>query len=444
MLSLKTFKGGVHPPENKELSEDKAVADLGLPSRVVLPLQQHIGAPVEALVAKGDEVLAGQMIGKPSGFVSVPLHATVSGKVKVVDQFSHPAGLPMLSVVIESDGEDKWVDDLVSRSQEEIDKLSGDEIKKIILDAGIVGLGGAAFPTHVKLSPPADKKIDTFILNGAECEPYLTTDYRQMMERGEDMVSGIKLLLRVLGCKDAYIAIENNKPKAIEALDKIVADQGGIEVSPLKTKYPQGGEKQLIQAITGREVPSGGLPMDVGCVVQNVSTVLAVYDAVTAGKPLHEKVVTVTGTACKKPGNYRVRIGTTVQELIEMVEGEIPENLGKAVMGGPMMGLSLPSLDVPILKSTNGLLLLAEPVPLTKHLPCIRCGSCVDACPINLIPCDLALAAENSRWDICRSYNVKDCIECGSCSYTCPAGRNLVQLIRFGKYTVMNEDRAKK
>lgn len=436
-----TFKGGVHPPEHKSATSDKPIKTLGLPDTVILPLQQHIGAPLEVTVEPGDTVKVGSVIAKPTGFVSVPLHSSVSGKVKSVSDRMHPTGVRMQAVTIESDGQDTWEE--LKPDRRTYDELPADELKQRIKDAGIVGLGGAAFPTHVKLSPPAGKPIDTFILNGAECEPYLTADHRQMLERKKELIEGVKMIVRVLGSERTIIAIERNKPDAIEALEKLCSKEGDFEVVGLKTKYPQGGEKQLIEALTGREVPSGGLPMDVGCLVQNVSTVLAVYEAVTEGRPLIEKVVTLAGSAVKNPGNYKVRIGTLVEDVIKRVEGEVPESQGKVIMGGPMMGIALPSLDVPILKGTNGLVLLPDPVPVAIHQPCIRCGSCVDACPVRLMPCELALFAENEHLDKCREYFVKDCIECGACGYTCPAGRNLVQLIRYGKYMVISEDQKK-
>ncbi len=441
MLKQATFHGGVHPPGSKDATRDKRIEPLAPPAQVILPLQQHIGAPLECVVAKGDAVKVGDVLARAVGFVSVPLHATVSGKVKNVGPFMHPAGVMMQAVVITSDGEDTWADGvIVERDWRQIDI---DQLKKMIQDAGVVGLGGAAFPTHVKLSPPTDKQINTLLINGAECEPFLNADYRQMLERTEDLIEGIKLVVRILGCEKTLVAVEDNKPEALARLDSLLEGEDGIDAAPLTTKYPQGGEKQLVEALTGRQVPSGGLPMDVGCVIQNVSTILSIYDAVSKGRPLIDKVVTITG-AVKNPGNYLVRVGSSVLDVLTQVEGEISENLGKVIMGGPMMGLALPGLDVPVLKGTNGLVLLEHPVPIAIHDTCIRCGSCVDTCPVRLVPCDLALFAENERWDKCREYFVKDCIECGSCSYTCPAGRNLVQLIRYGKYTVMNEDRQKR
>ncbi len=441
MLKQATFPGGVHPPDSKEATRDKKIERLALPARVILPLQQHIGAPVKCVVAKGDEVKVGDVLASAGGFISVPLHATLSGKVKAVGSYMHPAGVATEAVVIEGDGEDAWA--AGAAAERDWRQIDIDQLRKMIQDAGIVGLGGAAFPTHVKLSPPADKKIDTLLINGAECEPFLNADYRQMLERTEDLIEGIKLVVRILGCERTLVAVEDNKPEALAALDSLLAGEHGIEAAPLKTKYPQGGEKQLVEALTGRQVPSGGLPMDVGCVIQNVSTVLSIYDAVTKGRPLIDKVVTITG-AVRNPGNYLVRVGTSVLDVLTQVEGEIPENLGKVIMGGPMMGLALPGLDVPVLKGTNGLVLIERPVPTAVHDTCIRCGGCVDSCPVRLVPCELALYAEHERWDKCREYHVKDCIECGSCSYTCPAGRNLVQLIRYGKYSVINEDRQKK
>ncbi|MFH1071332.1 MAG: electron transport complex subunit RsxC [Candidatus Glassbacteria bacterium] len=442
MLKIATFEGGVHPPDSKEITRDRKVEPLTPPAKVVLPLQQHIGAPLEPVVAPGDLVKVGTLIAKPTGFVSVPLHATVSGKVKSVGEEMHPAGVRMQSVVIESDGQDAWEEFIAPAG--DWSALTAEELKTRIQEAGIVGLGGAAFPTHVKLSPPAGKKIDTFILNCAECEPYLTADYRQTLERTGELVTGMQMIARILGCERVLVAVETNKPEAIQALDQAVGDQAGFEVAPVETKYPQGGEKQLIQALTGREVPTGGLPMDVGCLVQNVSTALSVFDAVTRGRPLLDKVVTLTGQGLKNPGNYLVRVGMLVQDLLAAVEGGIDEEIGKVVMGGPMMGIALPGLDVPVLKGTNGLVIFRNPVAVAPHHPCIRCGKCVDSCPVRLMPCELALFAENERWEKCRKYFAKDCIECGSCSYTCPAGRNLVQLIRYGKFTVMNQDRLQK
>lgn len=441
MAKLATFRGGIHPPEQKDPTRDKKIETAALPSKVVLPLQQHIGAPLETAVSVGDEVKVGAVVARPTGFVSIPLHSPISGKVKSIGETPHPSGANMQSIVIESDGQDVWEPGVLT--SRDPDSLEVDEIKKIIRDAGIVGLGGAAFPTHVKLSPPPDRKIDVFILNGAECEPFLTTDYRQMIERPADLMAGVRIIARVLGCARVYLAVENNKPEALKLLGELAGGREGWQVTALQTKYPQGGEKQLIEAITGRQVPSGGLPMDVGCVVQNVSTVLSVFDAVATGRPLIEKVVTVTGDAAVNPGNYSVRVGTLISEFLEKIGG-VNGNLGKAIMGGPMMGVALPSLDVPVLKGTNGLVLMPGPVQESLHDACIRCGSCVDACPIRLVPCDLALLSENAIWDRCRQYNIKDCIECGSCSYICPAGRNLVQLIRYGKFTVMNQDRIAK
>ncbi|MBN2290726.1 MAG: electron transport complex subunit RsxC [Candidatus Glassbacteria bacterium] len=442
MLKEATFKGGVHPPEFKSATSDKAIKPLGVPSRVILHLQQHIGAPLKAVVSVDDQVAAGQVLAEPTGFVSVPLHSSISGKVVAVEPYPHPSGVSLPAIVVESDGEDKWAK--TAKGAKKYSDLSADELRKIVQQAGIVGLGGAAFPTHVKLSPPPGKPIDTFILNGAECEPWLTTDYRQMLERSKDLITGVKIVMRILEAERALVAVERNKPEAIEVMDRLCRDELNFDVVPLKTKYPQGGEKQLIQAVAGRQVPSGGLPMDVGCVVHNVSTVLSIFDAVAKGRPLTEKVVTVAGDDLRKAGNYRVRVGMTVRELLEKVGGKLPDGLSKVIMGGPMMGLALPDLDVPVLKSTNGLVLMAGQVPVSRHRPCLRCGSCVDSCPIHLMPCELALLAENMRFDSCREYSVKDCIECGSCSYTCPSGRNLVQLIRFAKYTVMEQDRRKK
>jgi electron transport complex protein RnfC len=427
-----SFKGGIHPIYAKELSSGAAIEPLDPPQTAVVHLSQHIGAPAKALVKKKDTVKVGQPIAEPAGFVSVPIHAPISGTVKEVGLQPHPSGLMQEAVVIESDGEDAWVD---LPAKADPSSLSGDEIKQRIQDAGIVGLGGAAFPTHVKLSPPANKKIDTALLNAAECEPYLTADDRLMQEQPERVVSGFACVMKVLGAKDGVIGIEENKPEAIRAMEKATKQsKANLRLVELHVKYPQGGEKQLIDAVLGRQVPSGGLPMDVGVVVQNVATCAAVDDAARRGQPLIERVTTVTGEGIAKPCNVLGRVGTPVSAFVERAGGYrgIP---GRIILGGPMMGLAVHDVDVPTVKSTGGVLVLtAEQIPPADHESCIRCGRCVRACPMRLCPNELGNYAEVEMWEtVVDELDVKDCIECGCCGFSCPAKRPLVQWFRYAK-----------
>ena len=434
MLMSRGFAGGVHPPEFKTKTEHKAIENYPVPGFVVIPLQQHIGAPSEALVNEGDAVKTCDAVSKPKGFVSVPSHASISGKVKSITSFPHPLGQAVPSVLIEGDGTDTWNGNVKEDSGYE--SLSVDEMLRRIADAGLVGLGGAAFPTHVKLSPPPEKKIDTALLNGAECEPFLTADHRLMLEHPDEILAGFRLIMKILGVKRGAIGIENNKPDAIERLGKKAKLIPGLEILSLNVKYPQGAEKQLIYAATGRTVPTGKLPMDVGCLVSNVGTAKAVYDAIAFSKPLIDRIVTVTG-AVKNPKNLRIRIGTPVREIIEFCGG-FEGNPGKVLVGGPMMGIAQYTLDVPVVKGTSGIVVLPEQ-ELKIHEPdaCIKCGSCVRVCPMNLMPFMLESLVAKKRWESALAYNVKDCIECGSCSYICPAGRRLVQTIRYGKFRVI-------
>ncbi len=371
------------------------------------------------------------LIGSPTGFVSAPVHSSISGKVIAISEFPQPSGRMVSSVVIESDGKDEGIpfDD-----NPDYLNLSADEIKTRIKNAGIVGLGGAAFPTNVKLSPPKEKPIDTVILNGAECEPYLTADHRLMLERPREIVNGLKIIMKSLGVKEGYIGIENNKPDAIKTMKDAVSGEAGIKVFSLKVKYPQGAEKMLIKAIKGREVPSKGLPMDVGVVVQNVGTALAVYEAVRYNKPLIERVVTVTGRGVKNPRNLLVRIGTLVSELVEQCGG-LAEDAAKVISGGPMMGFAQWSLDVPVVKGTSGILILTEKEDVSsgEYYSCIRCGSCIDVCPMGLNPSMLSILSEKGRYEETKEYNIFDCFECGSCAYVCPANRPMVQFMRLAK-----------
>lgn len=440
----KTFpKGGVHPPENK-LSADKKIQILPLPKVAYIPISQHIGAPSTVTVKKGDEVKVGQVIATSSGFVSANIHSSVSGKVSKIDNFIDASGYKKTAIAIDVEG-DEWLE-TIDKSSELVKhiSLSPEEIVKKVAEAGIVGLGGATFPSHVKLSVPKGKTCEFLIINGVECEPYLTSDHLLMLEKAEEMLIGIKIIMKALNVSKAIIGIENNKPDAIQHLTGLCKNYDGITVEGLKVQYPQGGEKQLIKAVINREVPSGGLPIDVGCVVHNVGTCFAVYEAVQKNKPLFERVVTLTGKSVKNPGNFMVRIGIPISELIEAAGG-LPEDTGKIINGGPMMGKALNSLDVPVTKGTSGILIMPENESKRREiLECIRCAKCVSACPIGLEPYLLMTTVENELWERTESENVMDCIECGSCSYTCPSDRPLLDYIRLGKSTVGKIMRARK
>ena len=426
-----TFSGGVHPAGNKELTSHKPTITAAIPKRVVIPLSQHIGAPTKPLVVIGQEVKKGEKIGESGGFVSAPVHATVSGKVTAIGSFPHSLGSDMPAVVIESDGKDEWVAGI--KETPDYMLLSPDELKKLVSDAGIVGMGGATFPTHVKLSPPKEKPIDVIILNGAECEPYLTSDHRLMLEKPKEIVEGLRILMRILGVKKGWIGIEANKPDAVEAMKKTVAGSPDVEVMAVQVKYPQGAEKMLIKAISNRTVPAGGLPMDCGVVVQNVGTAAAIYDAVRFGRPLIERYVTVTGRGVKEPKNFLARIGTSFSQLIEEAGG-LTEEAAKVIAGGPMMGMSQYSLDVPVIKGTSGILVLPRAEVSTKSYgPCIRCARCIDACPMMLQPSLIGLFVEKGHYEDAKDYNVMDCFECGSCTFVCPANRPMVQWVKRAK-----------
>ena len=421
---------GIHPIHEKGLTSSLSVGDLKLPNKVVIPLSQHIGAPSEPLVRIGDSVRKYQKIGEAKGFVSAPVHASISGKVIAIGKFPHPSGNQSNSIVIESDGKDEPVEGLTEHP--DYLKLDPKELKDIIVNAGIVGMGGATFPTHVKLNPPKEKKIDTVLLNGAECEPYLTADDRLMVEMSREVVEGMKILMHIMGVQEGHIGIEDDKPAAIEAMRK-AASGTGIRISVLEKKYTQGAEKQLIKSILGREVPSGGLPMDIGVVVQNVGTAAAVYHAVRYGIPLIERIVTVTGQGIQKPGNLRVRIGTLLDHVITECGGLAGEP-GKILFGGPMMGIAQHTLHVPVLKGTSGILVIPkEDVLLKDFTACIRCGRCVQACPIRLLPNMYSVFAEAGKPKDAEKYYILDCIECGCCTYVCPSRRPIVHQIRYIK-----------
>jgi len=433
---LKTFKiGGVHPPENK-LSTNRPIEVLAIPAQVIIPLSQSLGAPSVPVVNKGDAVKVGQLIAKGEAFISSNIHSSVSGKVLKIDEAMDQSGYRRQAVFITVEGDD-WMEN-IDRSAElkkEI-TLTKEEIISKVKELGIVGLGGATFPSHVKLMVPTGKKAEVLVLNGVECEPYLTADHRLMLEKGEEMMVGIQILMKGLDVKRAVIGIENNKLDAIEHLKKLANEFEGIEVEALKVQYPQGGEKQLIDAVLGRQVPSGKLPIEVGVVVHNVGTAFAVYEAVQKNKPLFERVVTITGKNVKNPGNFMVRIGTSLNELIEKAGG-LPEDTGKIVSGGPMMGKALNSVDVPIVKGTSGVLLFSEKeARRVEPTNCIRCGKCITVCPMGLEPVLIAQYGELEMWENVETEHALDCIECGSCQYTCPAGRPLLDYIRLGKFRV--------
>ncbi len=434
-----TFKGGTHPPHSKKATEKLLVEKANSPRVIVIPMQQHIGAPCEPIVKVGDEVKLGQKIGEAKGFVSSPVHSSVSGKVVAIEARLYSGGGKVTCIVIESDMEDTLYEGIVPKGR--LEQLSADHIKTIIKEAGIVGMGGAAFPTHVKLSPPPGKKVDTIVLNGAECEPYLTSDHRLMLEHPEKVVFGLQALMKSMGVSKGYIGIENNKPDAIEALFNAAKAAPEIEVVGLRTKYPQGAEKQLIYACTKRQVPSGGLPADVGVVVNNVGTAAVIADAIRTGMPLVERIVTITGKGVKTPKNLLVKIGTSFRDVIEQCGG-LTDSIGKIISGGPMMGIAQFSLDVPVVKGTSGILILSEAeARLPEPSNCIRCGKCVDVCPINLMPINLSAYALQDKFEQAESHHALDCIECGSCSFVCPAKRPLVDSIRVAKREIMAKRR---
>ena len=434
---IKTFKkGGVHPPEDK-ISRNAALEQLSPEGIVRIFVSQHTGAPAECVVAKGDKVKTGQLVAKANGFVSANVHSSVSGTVVGIEDVADYHGFKKPAICIQVEG-DEW-DESIDRSPEINRDLSksAEEILEKITHAGLVGLGGAAFPTHVKLTVPQGKTAKTIIINGAECEPYLTTDHRVMLERGEELLIGIELLKKVVNVDKAYIGIETNKQDAINHLTKLTTNHSGIEIVSLQPRYPQGGEKQLIQAIIGREVPDRALPVDTGCIVLNVCTTLAVYEAVQKNKPLFENSITVTGKNLKEQKNFMVRIGTPLSQLIKAIGG-IPENTGKILSGGPMMGRAINNLDAPTLKSSGSILFITtEESKRGTKSNCIRCSKCVEACPMGLEPYLLCKLAELNMLEDLKENSVHACMECGCCLYTCPANVPLVDYIRLGKTRAM-------
>ncbi len=433
---LRTFpKGGIHPPENK-LTSSKPIKRLPLPKVVYVPISQHIGIPAEIIVDRKDKVEIGQVIAKSGGFVSSNIHTPVAGTVTKLDKIVDTKGYKKQCIVIRTDAKNESnLQEIEYPLVKEI-SLQPEEILKRISDYGIVGLGGATFPAHVKLQIKEDKKLDCLIINGVECEPYLTADHRLMLERAEEILVGIRILMRALHVERAIIGIENNKRDAIERFKKLTTGEPGIQIAALKVKYPQGGEKQLVRALLKREVPKNGLPLDVGVVVHNVGTVFAIYQAVQHDRPLLERVVTVTGKKLDEPSNFWVKIGTPIKDLISAVGG-VPEDTRKIVSGGPMMGMALKNMDVPVTKGTSGILVISQD-EASRGAPknCIRCGECVDVCPMGLEPHLLMNLSEKGMYEKASQEDILTCIECGSCSYVCPSHRPLLDYIRFGKSIV--------
>ncbi|MEG1254552.1 electron transport complex subunit RsxC [Clostridium sp.] len=439
-MGLLTFKRGIHPPHGKHFSEHKEIETYLPKGDLVFPMSQHIGAPCEPIVKKGDKVLVGQKIGSGTGFVSSNIYSSVSGIVKNVTPMLTSGGTKVMSVIVENDNN---YEEVAATPHENYKDLSNAELLQIINEAGIVGLGGACFPTHVKLAPPKDAKIDSIIINAAECEPYLTCDHQLMLQYSNEIAEGLQIISKMFPEAKIFVGIENNKNDAITIMNAVLESVKNVEVAALKTKYPQGAEKQLIYAVTKREVPTGKLPADAGCIVQNVATIVAIREAVIVGKPLTERIVTVTGGAVKTPKNLRVKFGTNLQELIDFCDGFNEEPV-KIISGGPMMGTALFTLDTPAVKGTSGLLCLtsAEAVP-SVELNCIRCGKCVNACPMFLLPNKLNAQVMRGDYEGFENFGGLNCIECGACSYSCPAKRHLTQTCKEGKKRILTNRKKK-
>lgn len=433
-MSIKNF---IHPPQFKESTRHRKIEKAPLPEKAVLSLSQHTGAPSEPVVEVGDTVQTGSLIAKSRGFISSHLHSSISGKVIAIENAQHPVIGSFRAIIIHSDGQDTKA---FTSEYRDASSLSKEEIINLVKDAGIVGLGGAAFPTYVKLSPPPAKKIDTLIINGAECEPFLTCDHQLMLEKSKEIILGTYLVAKALGVKDVIIGVEDNKLDAIEALGSalfmVQREEYRVRTARLKTQYPQGGEKQLITTLLNREVPSGGLPLDIGCVVSNVQTIFSIYEAAYYQKPLYERVITVSGKFLRKPKNVLARTGTPIKDLLEFCGLDFKRDVYKVVMGGPMTGVAQYSLDAPVIKGTSGLLVLDKRFKVDEEISCIRCSRCIEACPAGLMPCMIGIGAENNRFDIASSYDPLDCIECGACGYVCPSRIPLVQLIKLAKTKV--------
>ncbi len=439
-MGLKTFKGGVHPYEGKELSKEKPIKELKPQGEMVFPLSQHIGAPAQACVSVGDTVLRGQKIAEAGGFVSSPIFSSVSGTVRKIEPRRVATGDMVNSIVIESDG--KFIEKGFEGCSD-YTALSNEEIIKRIQEAGVVGMGGAGFPTHVKLSPKQPEKIEFIIANCAECEPYLTSDYRSMVEEPEKLIAGMKIILQLFPNAKGLLGVEDNKRDVIASLTALVANEPRIEVVPLLTKYPQGGERQLIKACTGREINSKMLPADAGCIVDNVATINAIYTAIVEGKPVIDRIFTITGDAIMEPRNFRICIGTSYKEILEAAEGYVREPK-KLISGGPMMGFAMMDIDVPTTKTSGALVALSEDeVSKYETTACINCGRCVEACPENLIPSRLSKFSNHGDKEQFEKWYGLECIECGSCSFACPARQPLAQSIKTMKKIVLADKRKK-
>jgi electron transport complex protein RnfC len=428
-VKLKTFRGGIHPPYNKENTAHKAVEEIPLPTSVVIPLLQHVGAPNEPVVGVGDRVEAGQKIGESEAYISAPVHASVSGTVSAIEEHTNFAGKAVNCVVIDVDPDqpDKWTE------SKDTSSLSDKQIQEISKESGLVGLGGAAFPTHVKLSPPSDKPIDTVIINGCECEPFLTCDHRLMLENAEELVGGLELMMRAVKATKGVVGIEANKMDACDKLNGLISSRKNMEVIPLEVKYPQGNEKMLIEAVTGRRVPPGKLPSEVGALVQNSGTTVALYQAAATGKPVIERVLTVTGPCIKEPKNVMVKVGTSIGHVIEQCGG-FSGTPGKVIMGGPMTGFAQKDLSAPVIKGTSGIVAFTRDMVLEEmERQCVGCDKCVDACPMSLMPNMIVRYTRRAQHDMADFYGARDCFECGCCSFVCPSRIPHVAYVRAAK-----------
>ncbi len=432
-MKLLTFKKGIHPPYHKEATNQKPI-EIYMPQKeLVFPMQQHIGSPCKPVVKRGEQVFVGQKIGEATSPVSAPIHSSVSGNVLAIEERLTYQGIKVMSVVVENDLKYEDHPTLKRYRYKDYKKLNKDEIVDIVKEAGLVGMGGAAFPTYIKLLPPEGKSVQHIIVNGAECEPYLTSDHRVMLEESERIISGLKILLRVFPKAKAIIGIEDNKMDAINKLREATKNEKRINIQVLHTKYPQGSEKHLIYALTNNQVPSGGLPIDVGCIVFNIDSIVAIWRAVTKGRPIMRRIVTVSGSGVKNPCNLKVRIGTSYREILEYANWD-EENTVKIISGGPMMGQAISNIDVPVVKGTSAILCFTKAdMPKGTIQNCIRCGKCVEVCPMALVPSVIQQNAINHEYDLFTQNNGMDCIECGCCSYICPAKRELVQSIRTAK-----------
>lgn len=434
-VSRTTFFGGIKISGRKKSTEALPITALPVPEKVIIPVIQHTGAPARLKIKTGDKVKKGQLIAESSDLVSSNIHASISGVVKEIREFPHPKVQKCLAVLIESDGDDADINKAERLIESEVQKLSPEEILKKVQDAGVVGLGGAAFPAHVKWRPIKDRKIDDFIVNGAECEPFITCDHRLMIEKAPEIILGLKLALKVTGAKRAFIAVEKNKRNAINIFKEILSREGipNIKAAVLNTKYPQGAEKQLIKSVLKREVPAGKLPLEIGIIVNNTATLFAVYEAVYEGKALYEEIITVTGPAIKNPANLKVRIGTPLKDIIDFCGIKEFKRI-KIIVGGPMMGYAQSTLDAPVIKGSSCILALGDREVISfEDNPCIKCAKCVDVCPAKLLPTKIAQFIKKDRIRELDKFNIEDCIECGCCAYVCPAGISLVELVKLGK-----------